>query len=281
MEQLRSLSWAHAPGGGFLSDLTTNLAAEPLRPGGPGLSPAPAGVTRYGHAVYVDYANAAGARTPPARRRCVRAALVGRAARIRPAKPAGARGASGHGRRRRCTSHHHQGASPMIPATGQRDLPATPHTRPMMQGYMLIELLVVASIVCTVLAVVLRVCATAQNSVRTHGDSTDLQQRLRVAVEAIRRDLTTAGAGLSRGLCAVHSSTRSLRSCRRDPGSWARTQNCRTTPIGSASCSCPAMHHRQDCPSGWVPMLARCRSTTVQPDVLPTEPAASELAIGY
>jgi type II secretory pathway pseudopilin PulG len=64
---------------------------------------------------------------------------------------------------------------------------------------MLIELLVVASIVCTVLAVVLRVCATAQNSVRTHGDATDLQQRLRVAVEAIRRDLTVAGAGLSRG----------------------------------------------------------------------------------
>ena len=64
---------------------------------------------------------------------------------------------------------------------------------------MLIELLVVASIVCTVLAVVLRVCATAQNTVRTHGDATDLQQRLRVGVEAIRRDLTAAGAGLSRG----------------------------------------------------------------------------------
>ena len=87
----------------------------------------------------------------------------------------------------------------MIPATSRRDLPATPHTRRMMQGYMLLELLVVASIVCTVLAVVLRVCATAQNIVRTHGDSTDLQQRLRVAVEAMRRDLTAAGAGLSRG----------------------------------------------------------------------------------
>ena len=87
----------------------------------------------------------------------------------------------------------------MIPATSRRDLPATTHTRRMMQGYMLIELLVVASIVCTVLAVVLRVCATAQNIVRTHGDSTDLQQRLRVAVEAMRRDLTAAGAGLSRG----------------------------------------------------------------------------------
>ena len=30
MEQLRSLSWAHAPGGGLLSDVTTNLAAEQM-----------------------------------------------------------------------------------------------------------------------------------------------------------------------------------------------------------------------------------------------------------
>jgi hypothetical protein len=40
----------------------------------------------------------------------------------------------------------------------------------------------------------------AQASVRTQGDRADLQQRLRVAVEALRRDLTAAGAGLSSGL---------------------------------------------------------------------------------
>jgi type II secretory pathway pseudopilin PulG len=66
-------------------------------------------------------------------------------------------------------------------------------------GYMLLELLVAAALVCTVIAVLLRFCATAQASVRTAGDSTDLEQRLRVAVEAIRRDLLGAGAGLSNG----------------------------------------------------------------------------------
>ena len=64
MEQLRSLSWAHAPGGGLLSDLTTNLAAEPPTRDGPGLSPAPAGSLDTDMPSYVDYANAAGARTP-------------------------------------------------------------------------------------------------------------------------------------------------------------------------------------------------------------------------
>ncbi|MEN3338488.1 MAG: hypothetical protein V7647_2164 [Acidobacteriota bacterium] len=66
-------------------------------------------------------------------------------------------------------------------------------------GYVLVELLIAAALVCTVIAVLLRFCATAQASVRTAGDSTDLQQRLRVAVEALRRDLLAAGAGLSNG----------------------------------------------------------------------------------
>jgi type II secretory pathway pseudopilin PulG len=66
MEQLRSLSWAHAPGGGLLSDVTTNLAAEPPSPDGPGLSPAPPGSLDADVPLYVDYANASGARTPSA-----------------------------------------------------------------------------------------------------------------------------------------------------------------------------------------------------------------------
>jgi type II secretory pathway pseudopilin PulG len=66
MEQLRSLSWAHAPGGGLLSDLTTNLAVEPPSTDGPGLSPAPAGSLDADVPLYVDYANASGARTPTA-----------------------------------------------------------------------------------------------------------------------------------------------------------------------------------------------------------------------
>lgn len=67
-------------------------------------------------------------------------------------------------------------------------------------GYVLLELLVSAAVVCTLLGVLLRFCVIAQSSVRAQGDLTDLQQRLRVAVEAMRRDLLAAGAGLSNGL---------------------------------------------------------------------------------
>jgi type II secretory pathway pseudopilin PulG len=74
-----------------------------------------------------------------------------------------------------------------------------PRTPGRQSGYMLLELLVVAALMCAVLTVLLRFAATAQNVVRTSGDSTDLQQRLRVGVEAIRRDLMAAGAGLSMG----------------------------------------------------------------------------------
>ena len=67
-------------------------------------------------------------------------------------------------------------------------------------GYALLELLVAATIVCTLLGILLRFCVMAQASVRTQGDRADLQQRLRVAVEAMRRDLMAAGAGPSSGL---------------------------------------------------------------------------------
>jgi type II secretory pathway pseudopilin PulG len=66
MEQLRSLSWAHEAGGVLLSDLSTNLAAEPPSGGGPGLSPAPPGSLDADVPMYVDYANASGAREPTA-----------------------------------------------------------------------------------------------------------------------------------------------------------------------------------------------------------------------
>ncbi len=67
------------------------------------------------------------------------------------------------------------------------------------RGYLLVEMLVSAAIVCTVLGVVLSLAAAAQASVRAAGEAADLQQRLRVAVEALRRDLLAAGAGPSAG----------------------------------------------------------------------------------
>jgi type II secretory pathway pseudopilin PulG len=62
MEQLRSLTWAHQPGGALLSDTTTNLSADPPSSGGPGLAGSPLGSLDADTAFYVDYASAAGAR---------------------------------------------------------------------------------------------------------------------------------------------------------------------------------------------------------------------------
>ena len=60
MEQLRSLTWAHAPGGERLSDTSTDLSSDPPSAGGPGLLPAPADALEADVAFYVDYFNAAG-----------------------------------------------------------------------------------------------------------------------------------------------------------------------------------------------------------------------------
>lgn len=68
------------------------------------------------------------------------------------------------------------------------------------RGYVLVELLISAAVACALLTVILRLCVTAQESVRIHGNHADLQQRLRVAVETIRRDLLDAGGGLSNGV---------------------------------------------------------------------------------
>jgi hypothetical protein len=60
-------------------------------------------------------------------------------------------------------------------------------------------MLVSTAIVCAVLGVVLQFAIAAQSAARTQGEQAELQQRLRVAVEAIRRDLIAAGAGPSNG----------------------------------------------------------------------------------
>lgn len=71
---------------------------------------------------------------------------------------------------------------------------------PTARGYVLLELVVSAGVVCIVGGLLVWLCLMAQASVRTHGDLTDLHQRLRVAEQALRRDLLAAGAGLSRGV---------------------------------------------------------------------------------
>ncbi len=72
-------------------------------------------------------------------------------------------------------------------------------TRTPERGFALVEVLVSAAIACAVLGVILQFAVAAQSAVRTQADVADLQQRLRVAAEAIRHDLLLAGAGPSHG----------------------------------------------------------------------------------
>lgn len=67
------------------------------------------------------------------------------------------------------------------------------------RGVALVEVLVSAALAGVVLSVVLQFAISAQDAVRTQTDVADLQQRLRVAADAIRHDLMLAGAGPSHG----------------------------------------------------------------------------------
>ncbi len=64
---------------------------------------------------------------------------------------------------------------------------------------MLIEMLVATAIAGVLLGVLLQFATRAQQAVRVQSEAVDLQQRLRVAVESIRRDLLAAGAGPALG----------------------------------------------------------------------------------
>lgn len=67
------------------------------------------------------------------------------------------------------------------------------------RGSVLLEVLIGAAIACGTCAVLFQLAVAAQAAVATQGSAADQQQRLRVAAEAVRRDLVMAGAGPSRG----------------------------------------------------------------------------------
>ncbi|MEP6916592.1 MAG: hypothetical protein ABJC89_13155, partial [Acidobacteriota bacterium] len=67
-------------------------------------------------------------------------------------------------------------------------------------GYMLVEMLIATAIAASLIGVLLQFVVAAQGTVRAQADVADVQQRLRVAVESLRKDLLAAGAGPSRGV---------------------------------------------------------------------------------
>jgi hypothetical protein len=67
------------------------------------------------------------------------------------------------------------------------------------QGYALLEVLIAASVTCAIVGVLLQLAIRGQEVLRAQGDLADLQQRLRVAVASLQRDIRNAGAGPSAG----------------------------------------------------------------------------------
>jgi prepilin-type N-terminal cleavage/methylation domain-containing protein len=63
------------------------------------------------------------------------------------------------------------------------------------RGFSFVEVLIALTIVLAAAAPLLHVAASGQRLSRSHGEAIDLHQRLRVAVEKLRGDLTLAGAG--------------------------------------------------------------------------------------
>ena len=67
------------------------------------------------------------------------------------------------------------------------------------RGYVLVELLISTVIVGALVGVLVQFAIAVQGAVTVQADVADLQQRLRVATEALRHDLLNAGAGPSNG----------------------------------------------------------------------------------
>jgi type II secretory pathway pseudopilin PulG len=66
-------------------------------------------------------------------------------------------------------------------------------------GFSFVELLIALAILLSALGAFAQIAAAGQRLARSQSEATDLHQRVRVAVERIRKDLAQAGAGVLRG----------------------------------------------------------------------------------
>jgi prepilin-type N-terminal cleavage/methylation domain-containing protein len=67
------------------------------------------------------------------------------------------------------------------------------------EGFSLVELLLASLITAIVVAGAFELAAPAQRMFQAQPEAADMQQRMRVAVDALRRDLVMAGAGTYAG----------------------------------------------------------------------------------
>ena len=67
------------------------------------------------------------------------------------------------------------------------------------RGFSFVEVLIALTILLTAMATLLQLAASGQRLARSHGEATDLHQRVRVAAEKLQKDLALAGVGALRG----------------------------------------------------------------------------------
>ncbi len=67
------------------------------------------------------------------------------------------------------------------------------------RGFTLVELLVATALLTTFLCALMALVTAGESIARVQPDAADLQQRARIAVQAIGQDIVLAGAGLDRG----------------------------------------------------------------------------------
>ena len=196
LEQLRSLTWevTVGPGGTMVeaSDGQTNLSVTPPGAGGPGLNEAPPGTLdaqRSALRRLFRSPGGVGRRGPGAARKCGIYPPLGRPPRAHGSGPAArvpgarhdcrartcapARGAARVERRRGPGGHDEGEGGEMKRLRGEG-------------GFSLVEMLVATAIVCGAFALVFQFTASAQRAARAVPDASDMQQRLRVAADAIR-----------------------------------------------------------------------------------------------
>lgn len=67
------------------------------------------------------------------------------------------------------------------------------------RGFSYVEVLIALTILLAAMAPMMQIAAGGQRLARSHGEATDLHQRVRVAAERLRQDVARAGAGAIRG----------------------------------------------------------------------------------
>ena len=215
LEQLRSLTWGHDIAGLRLTDATSDVTRVPDCPtGGTGLTPSPPGALRANTPGFVDYLDAQGRWVGTGATVAPGAVYIRRwsieplptspvdtlvfqvlVMRVREASAAGEDLLGRLPEEARVIDSQDQ-------ETGLMIIASAPGRAASASGFSVLEMLVATGIILGIIAGVLSLVGLASGAFYSQPEVSDMQQRLRVAVDALARDLLMAGAGMYSGAAA-------------------------------------------------------------------------------